>query len=35
MDEELWALSPLHDEAVKVRVVSAHFIDPEGERIRA
>ena len=35
LDEELWALSPLHGESVKVRVVSAHFIDPEGERIRA
>ncbi len=35
MGEEIWALSPLHDEAVKVRVVSQHFIDPEGVRVRA
>ena len=34
LNEEIWALSPLHGEAVKVRVVSPHFIDPEGERIR-
>jgi len=35
MGEELYALSPLHDIETKVRVVSPHFIDPEGERLRA
>jgi len=35
MGEELTALSPLHGVEVPVRVVSPHFIDPEGERLRA
>jgi len=34
MGEELYALSPLHDVETRVRVVSPHFIDPEGERLR-
>jgi len=33
--EELWALSPLHGERVRVRVVSPHFIDAGGSRVRA
>ena len=35
MGEELTALSPVHGTSVPVRVVSPHFIDPEGERLRA
>ena len=35
MDEEVYALYPLRDEAVKVRVCSAHFIDPDNERVKA
>ena len=32
--DELYAAFPLGNEAVKVRVVSPHFIDPDGERMR-
>ena len=28
------AVNPLHDERITVEVVSAHFIDPDGERLR-
>ncbi|MEM1128954.1 MAG: sarcosine oxidase subunit alpha family protein [Pseudomonadota bacterium] len=34
LGEEIVAANPLEDEAVRLRVVSAHFIDPEGERLR-
>ena len=33
--EILRAVNPLKNEEVDVEVVSAHFIDPEGERLRA
>ncbi|WP_299847311.1 sarcosine oxidase subunit alpha family protein [uncultured Roseovarius sp.] len=29
------AVSPIHDTEMEVEIVSAHFIDPEGERLRA
>ncbi len=29
------AVSPIHKSEVDVEIVSAHFIDPEGERLRA
>ena len=32
--DELYAAYPLGNEAVKVRVVSPHFVDPDGERMR-
>jgi sarcosine oxidase subunit alpha len=32
--DELYAAYPLENESVKVRVVSPHFIDPDGERMR-
>jgi sarcosine oxidase subunit alpha len=32
--EELYAAFPLRNEAVRVRVVSPHFVDPDGERMR-
>ena len=32
--DELYAAFPLRNEAVKVRVVSPHFVDPHGERMR-
>ena len=32
--DELYAAFPLRDESVKVRVVSPHFFDPDGERMR-
>jgi sarcosine oxidase subunit alpha len=31
---ELYAAFPLRNEAVRVRVVSPHFVDPDGERMR-
>ncbi len=33
-DEELIAANPLEGGSVRLRVVSPHFIDPEGERLR-
>jgi len=35
MGEIVRAVSPLHDIEMEVEIVSAHFIDPEGERLRA
>lgn len=32
--DELYAAFPLKNETVKVRVVSPHFVDPDGERMR-
>ncbi len=32
--DELYAAFTLRNEAVKVRVVSPHFVDPDGERMR-
>ena len=34
-DEELWAVDFVRDNHIKVRVVSPHFVDPKGERLRA
>lgn len=34
MGEEVIAANPLEGKNVRVKVVSAHFIDPEGERLR-
>lgn len=33
--ETLRLVSPVTDTTVEVEVVSAHFVDPEGERVRA
>ena len=33
--EIIRAVSPVHGKEVEVEIVSAHFIDPEGERLRA
>ena len=35
MGEIVRAVSPIHDTEMEVEIVSAHFIDPEGERLRA
>ncbi|HEY9038203.1 MAG TPA: sarcosine oxidase subunit alpha family protein [Roseovarius sp.] len=35
MGEIVRAVSPVHDTEMEVEIVSAHFIDPEGERLRA
>ncbi len=32
--EEMVAANPIEGESIRVRVVSAHFIDPKGERLR-
>jgi len=32
--EELWAVDFVRDNHIKVRVVSPHFVDPDGERLR-
>ncbi|QYX57522.1 sarcosine oxidase subunit alpha family protein [Roseovarius sp. SCSIO 43702] len=34
MGEIVRAVSPVHDTEMEVEIVSAHFIDPEGERLR-
>ena len=33
--EKMRLVSPLTDLTVDVEIVSAHFVDPEGERVRA
>ncbi len=35
MGEKMRLVSPLTDLTVEVEIVSAHFVDPEGERLRA
>ena len=35
MGEIVRAVSPVHGTEMEVEIVSAHFIDPEGERLRA
>jgi len=35
LGETLSAVNPLHNRSIEVEVVSAHFIDPDGERLRA
>ena len=35
MGERMRLVSPLTDVSIEVEIVSAHFIDPEGERLRA
>ena len=35
MGEVVRAVSPVHDTEMDVEIVSAHLIDPEGERLRA
>ena len=34
MGERLRAVNPLKGTAVEVEVVSPHFVDPDGERLR-
>ncbi len=34
MGDELWAVDFVRDHHVKVKVVSPHFVDPDGERLR-
>ncbi len=33
--EKLYALSPLKDKSIEVEIVSSHYVDPKGERVRS
>ena len=33
--EKLYALSPLKDKKIAVEIVSSHYVDPKGERVRS
>ena len=33
--EKLYALSPLKDKTIQVEIVSSHYVDPKGERVRS
>ena len=33
--EKLYALSPLQNKIIPVEIVSSHYVDPKGERVRS
>ena len=33
--EKLYALSPLKNKVIPVEIVSSHYVDPKGERVRS
>ena len=33
--QKLYAMSPLKDKTIQVEVVSSHYVDPKGERVRS
>ena len=33
--EKLFALSPLKNKSIPVEIVSSHYVDPKGERVRS
>ena len=33
--EKLYALSPLKNTSIPVEIVSSHYVDPKGERVRS
>ncbi len=33
--EKLYALSPLKNKSIEVKIVSSHYVDPKGERVRS
>ena len=33
--EKLYALSPLKNKSIPVKIVSSHYVDPKGERVRS
>ena len=33
--EKLYALSPLKNKSIPVEIVSSHYVDPKGERVRS
>ena len=35
MGEKLYALSPLKNKVIPVEIVSSHYVDPKGERVRS
>ena len=32
---KLYALSPLKNKSIHVEIVSSHYVDPEGKRVRS
>ena len=35
LGEKLYVLSPLKNKIIPVEVVSSHYVDPKGERVRS
>ena len=33
--KKLYALSPLKNKTIAVEIVSSHYVDPKGERVRS
>jgi len=33
--QKLFALSPLKNKSIAVEIVSSHYVDPKGERVRS
>jgi len=33
--EKLFAMSPLKNKVIPVEIVSSHYVDPKGERVRS
>jgi sarcosine oxidase subunit alpha len=33
--EKLYAMSPLKNKSIEVEIVSSHYVDPKGERVRS
>ena len=33
--QKLFAMSPLKNKTIPVEIVSSHYVDPEGKRVRA
>ena len=33
--KKLYALSPLKNKSIPVEIVSSHYVDPKGERVRS
>ena len=33
--EKLYAMSPLKNKTIPVEIVSSHYVDPEGKRVRS
>ena len=33
--EKLYAVSPLKNKSIEVEIISSHYVDPKGERVRS